>query len=57
VQFGDNSNSGYKLGVRSIEDTKQMKREGVPRGSTRVGQVSKPLPRVTILLVHVSMDI
>jgi hypothetical protein len=57
VQFGDNSNSGYKLGVRNIEGTKQMKREGVPRGSTRVGQVSKPLPRVTILLVHVSMDI
>jgi hypothetical protein len=26
----------------------------VPRGSTRVGQVSKPLPRVTTLLVHVS---
>jgi hypothetical protein len=26
----------------------------VPRGSTRVGQVSKQLPRVTILLVHVS---
>jgi hypothetical protein len=31
-----------------------MKREGVSRGSTRVGQVSKPLPRVTTLLVHVS---
>jgi hypothetical protein len=28
-----------------------MKREGVPRGSTRVG---KPLTRVTTLLVHVS---
>jgi hypothetical protein len=26
----------------------------VPRGSTRVGQVSKHLPRVTTLLVHVS---
>jgi hypothetical protein len=26
----------------------------VPRGSTRVGQVSKQLPRVTTLLVHVS---
>jgi hypothetical protein len=31
-----------------------MKREGVPRGSTRVGQVSKPLTRVTTPLVHIS---
>jgi hypothetical protein len=33
-----------------------MKREGVPRGSTGLGQVSKKLPRVTTLLVHVSTD-
>jgi hypothetical protein len=57
VQLGDNSSSGYKLGVRNTENTKQVKREGVPRGSTRVSQVSKPLPRVTTLLVHVSVDI
>jgi hypothetical protein len=52
--WGDKSSSRYKLGVRNTKNTKQMKREGVPRGSTRVGKVSKPLPRVTTLLVHVS---
>jgi hypothetical protein len=31
-----------------------MKKEDVPRGSTGLGQVSKKMPRVTTLLVHVN---
>jgi hypothetical protein len=50
----DNSSSGYKLGVRSTDKTKQKKRESVPRGSTRVGQVNKSLSRGIHLLVHIN---
>jgi hypothetical protein len=54
VQLGDNHNPGYKLGIENKGDIKQKKREGVPRGSTRLGQLSYRVPRDNLPLVHVS---
>jgi hypothetical protein len=45
---------GYKLGAENKRNIKQKKRECVPRGSTRLSQISKQLSRVATLLVHVS---
>jgi hypothetical protein len=54
VQLGDNHSPGYKLGTENKEDIKQKKREGVPSGSTRLGQLSSRVPRGNLPLVHVS---
>jgi hypothetical protein len=54
VQVGDNNSLGYKLGAENKRDIKQRKREGVPRGSTRLDQLSSRVPRGNLSLVHVS---
>jgi hypothetical protein len=54
VQLGDNNSPECKLGAENKEDIKQRKREGVPRGSTRLDQLSSRVPRDNLSLVHVS---
>jgi hypothetical protein len=53
VQLGDNNSLGYKLGAENKRNIKQKKREGVPRGSIRLGQFSSRVSRGTLLLIPV----
>jgi hypothetical protein len=56
----DQDNSGCNLGITIVlgtenkGDIKQKKREGVPRGSARLGQLSSRVPLGNLPLVHVS---